>query len=932
MNRLSTKRRLLVPEVVQTSGMDCGPAALACLLQGYGIPANYGRLREACQTDVDGTSIDDLEAVAGQMGLEAEQVMMPVDHLLLPEAEALPAIVVTRLPGGFTHFVLVWRRHGPLVQVMDPAVGRRWLGARQFLDDVYVHTQLMAARDWHAWAASDGLGRPLERRLRALGLRGARGLVAGATGAADWRALARLDAVARLGELLVAGGVRRGREARNLVRALLDRGEDARPGQPEVVPAAYWSARPASAAAGRAEEVLVRGAVLLRVRGRYPKTSAGTPAPERNRNVPAAAAPGLAAVLGEPASRPARTLLRLVGGTGLLGLVVLALGLVLAAGGGVLEALLLRAVLDAGRDLVLPAQRLAAAGAFLACAAAILLLETGVAAGLLRLGRRLEGRLRVAFLEKLRRLPERYFGSRPTSDTAERAHAVHQVRVLPRLTGDFVRSAVALAITVAAVAWVDPASAPLAAAAALLAAGVPLALVPLLQGLDLRARTHAGALSLFYFDALLGLAAIRAHGAEQAVRREHESLLVEWGRASRRLLRWTVALEGLQALTGFGLAGWLLVRHAGQVADAGGALLLAYWALSLPGLGEEITRLVRQYPGHRNVTLRLLEPLGTPEETEQDTAPPPDRLLDAPSPGRGVAVRCEGVTVQAAGRTILEDVSLTIPAGSQVAVVGASGAGKSTLLGLFLGWHRAAAGQLLIDGAPLDAAGRDRLRAETAWVDPAVQLWNRPLAQNLLYGAPDEDPGLVRQALHPADLLEVLRRLPQGLQTPLGEGGGLLSGGEGQRVRLGRAMLRPEARLVLLDEPFRGLDRPKRRELLRRARSLWRGATLLCVTHDVGETRQFERVLVIDGGRVVEDGPPVVLALDPGSRYRALLDAEESVREGLWASPSWRRLRLEAGRLVEGESPCVPRAAERNGAVAVAGPAAPSGSGREGGR
>ena len=124
---LSKKRRLFVPEVIQTSAMDCGPAVLKCLLEGFGIPVNYGRLREACQTDVDGTSIDTLEDVARRLGLDAEQVILPVDHLLLPEAEALPAIVVTRQPNGFTHFVLLWRRHGPFVQVMDPGVGRRWL-------------------------------------------------------------------------------------------------------------------------------------------------------------------------------------------------------------------------------------------------------------------------------------------------------------------------------------------------------------------------------------------------------------------------------------------------------------------------------------------------------------------------------------------------------------------------------------------------------------------------------------------------------------------------------------------------------------------------------------------------------------------------------------------------------------------------------------
>ena len=137
------------------------------------------------------------------------------------------------------------------------------------------------------------------------------------------------------------------------------------------------------------------------------------------------------------------------------------------------------------------------------------------------------------------------------------------------------------------------------------------------------------------------------------------------------------------------------------------------------------------------------------------------------------------------------------------------------------------------------------------------------------------------------------------LQTWLGEGSALVSGGEGQRVRLGRGLLRRGVRLVILDEPFRGFDRERRRELLARARQWWRTATLLCITHDVGETRGFARVLVVEAGQIVEDGVPADLAARPSSRYRALLEAEREVREGLWSSGVWRRLRLEGGRLVE---------------------------------
>ena len=180
-----------------------------------------------------------------------------------------------------------------------------------------------------------------------------------------------------------------------------------------------------------------------------------------------------------------------------------------------------------------------------------------------------------------------------------------------------------------------------------------------------------------------------------------------------------------------------------------------------------------------------------------------------------------------------------------------------------------------------------------------MQLWNRTLLDNLTYGANGEGDISAARVLEDADLYGVLERLPDGLQTHLGEGGGLVSGGEGQRVRLGRGLFRSGARLVILDEPFRGLDRGKRRALLEKVSAIWRGVTLLCITHDVSETRGFERVLVIDQGRVVEDGAPGALADESSSAYRALLDAEDKLRADVWSSETWRRQRLDAGRLRE---------------------------------
>lgn len=265
----------------------------------------------------------------------------------------------------------------------------------------------------------------------------------------------------------------------------------------------------------------------------------------------------------------------------------------------------------------------------------------------------------------------------------------------------------------------------------------------------------------------------------------------------------------------------------------------------------------------------------------------------------GVAIVMRAVNVVAAGQTILEDINLTIEPGAHVAIVGSSGAGKSSLFGLLLGWHRAAQGHLLVDGCALEARQLEELRRHTAWVDPSIQLWNRSLLQNLRYGTNGDAVTSIGNVIDSADLNRTLQQLPDGLQAALGEGGSLLSGGEGQRVRLGRAMMKTRIRLVLLDESFRGLDRESRNALLAHARKAWPGATLLCITHDVGATRSFERVLVVEAGRIVEDGAPAELLRQAGSRYNELLQAEESVRSGLWSGAAWRRMQIKRGQLCE---------------------------------
>ncbi len=844
---MKQRARLIVPEVVQTSNMDCGPAALKSLLDGFGIPVNYGRLREACQTDVDGTSIDTIEEVANQLGLQAEQIMLPADHVLLTEARALPAIAVVVLPNGVTHFVIVWRRFGRFVELMDPAVGRRWVTAARFVSDLYVHQQAVDAADWREYAGSEDFLAPLRSRLQLLGIR-SNDAIGNATKDPGWRSLAALDAGVRMLESLASSkAVDRGPESARLLDTLLEHDNN--------IPEHYWSVRPRSKNDG---QLVMRGAVLVRAIGPSPAD--------------APTSPELLAALRQRSARPGRELVRLLRADGVFTPASIGIALALSAAAVIVEAVLLRSLLSAGRELL---------AATIAFSITLLLLEIPLTTSLLRFGRRLEIRLRIAFLEKIPRLGDRYFQSRLKSDMAERSHSLHLIRRLPEMGGQFLRYAFEIVFTAAGIVWLDPVSAPIAILAAFAAIAIPLASQPLLMERDLRLRTHAGALSHFYLDALLGLIAIHTHGGQPAVRREHESLLTDWARAGLNLQRAVISLETLQFLAGFGLAIWLLASHLARGGQSGAVLLLVYWALNLPALGQEVALIAWQYPAYRNVTLRLLEPLGA---IEQQPAPVSAHKLQLGAP---VSITFDNVGVVAAGHQILRDINLSIPAGSHVAVVGASGAGKSSLAGLLLGWHRPASGRVLVDGLELDDSRLHQLRAHTAWVDPAVQLWNRPLAENLRYGSA-ETAG-IDHVIAAAELQRVIDRLPNGIENPLGEAGGLVSGGEGQRVRLARAMLRPDVRLVILDEPFRGLDSEQRHLLFTRARELWRDATLIFISHDIQEAMSFERVLVMEEGTIVEDGR--------GPRLQAMLDAERALREEFWEGAEWRHLRLQDGHL-----------------------------------
>ena len=915
-------KKFFAPEVIQTSEMDCGPASLKTLLDGFGIPVNYGRLREACQTDVDGTSIDTLEDLAVQLGLEAEQVMLPVDYLLLPEAQALPAIVVVLLPNGMTHFLVVWGRFGNFLQIMDPATGRRWPTWKKFINEVFVHRYPVPAQDWRDWAGTDGLLSPLRHRLLDLNIDPAiiDRLVEDAVQDPGWKPLATLDAAARMVDAIVrAGGIEPGKEAGQVLERFFSmsltqaappfiNGVTEQPPPAALsIPETYWSVQPIEGpeTSGEPERLMLRGAVLIRVLGRRSSEVDEAVALEDKITAGKELPTDLQNALSEPAYHPEREVWNSLKQDGLLTPIVLITAVALATTTVLFEALLFQGIIQIGNVLTSAWQRIAAFGILLAFVIAPLLLEYPIGSIVLRMGRRLEARLRISLLEKIPRLGDRYFHSRLTSDMTQRAYDLRSLRNLPSLGVSLLRTAFQLILTTIGVIWLDPINAPLAILGTIFFFGLTFLTRPILEEQDLRLRTQTGALSRFYLDALLGLVPAKTHGAERSMRRQHEVQLLEWIHSGREYYNLANYVRSVGALLYSSFAILIVLNYILRGGQPGEILLLFYWTLSLPTLGQTLAFLIQQYPMQRNRVLRLLEPLSTPEE--ETTWAPTAEFRPARQQTGGslqpVGIQMESVHLQIGGHTILEEIDLQIKPGEHVAIVGPSGAGKSSLVGLMLGWHRPISGQIRIDDAILDGEGLQILRQETAWVDPAVRLWNRSMYENLQYGSETGDVSSLSSVMNSANLLDVIERLPEGMKTVLGEGGGLVSGGEGQRVRLGRAFLRKDARLVILDEPFRGLDRAQRRQLLQEARQHWQASTLICITHDVSETLGFPRVIVIEDGRIVEDGDPALLSQQTDGRYHNMLEAEENVREGLWASDEWQRFNLVGGRLTSDQQP-----------------------------
>lgn len=557
----------------------------------------------------------------------------------------------------------------------------------------------------------------------------------------------------------------------------------------------------------------------------------------------------------------------------------------LAAGAAVLQAALLSRALDAaflrGAGLRALAPLLAGLVA-LALGRALLLWAQEL------LAQRYSGALRSAVRDRLVRrqlaLGPRFAWGERTGELANTllggvdALDPYLAQYLPQV----VLAAFAPALVAAAAACVDPLS-----ALVLLLTGPLIPLFAWLVGGAARERTRRqwatlARLAARFLDALAGLSTLRAFGCAedeaQRIERAGERYRALTFAVLRLALLSALVLEALATLGTAVIAvevGLRLLYARVQFADALFVLLLApefYRPLRALGTAFHAGLSGREAAERIGTLLTAPCPNAAPAVLVDDgSGPRPAAAKSTAAP----AVRFEAVSfAHGPGHPpALDALTLELPAGATVALVGPTGAGKTTAAHLLLRFLEPQGGRITVDGAPLASSAPEAWRRRTAWVSQRPHIFHGTLRENLLLARADASREEIERAAAASGLDAVLSRLPRGLETCVGEGGERLSGGEAQRLALARAFLK-DAPVLVLDEPTAWLDAVSEAAVLLALARLRRGRTVLLIAHRLTTAAAADRVVVMGHGRVLQAGQPAELASARGPYARLLAAAE----------------------------------------------------------
>ncbi len=362
---------------------------------------------------------------------------------------------------------------------------------------------------------------------------------------------------------------------------------------------------------------------------------------------------------------------------------------------------------------------------------------------------------------------------------------------------------------------------------------------------------------------LQGQAELTIFGASRRYRARMENTELNWHEAQRKQSELTALSQALMLLIG-GIAVmamlWLASGGVGDNTQPGPLIaLFVFCALAAFEALAPVTGAFQHLGQVVASALRITQITGQQPEVQFSTA-----ATDVPEQ---LALRLADVSFAYHGQAqpALDNINLTIPAGAHVAVLGRTGCGKSTLLQLLTRAWDPAQGQILFNDMPLKEMSEPALRKTVSVVPQRVHLFSATLRDNLLLAAPGTADDELRAMLEKVGLHKLLD--DEGLNSWLGEGGRQLSGGELRRLAIARALLH-NAPLMLLDEPTEGLDATTERQILDLLEKEMQGKTVLMVTHRLRGLADFDQIIVMDNGQIIEQGSHAELLAKQGRYYQ----------------------------------------------------------------
>lgn len=428
------------------------------------------------------------------------------------------------------------------------------------------------------------------------------------------------------------------------------------------------------------------------------------------------------------------------------------------------------------------------------------------------------------------------------------------------------------AATVAAIALMFTVSVPMAVGLSLIAGALVVVMFriaaagrPLHHDFASKAAAVDGEMT----DIIGNMPLVRAFGGFLREHRRFDTTVEREMEARRRSLFYLEKLRIFHAVVTIilvlGLLAWGIVLWQTGTATTGDVVLICTLGIAVLHATRDLAVALVDITQHIARLSEALTTLLVPHELR-------DHPEATPLVRRGASVKFEHVQFRyGEGQQIFEDLNLSFMPGERVGLVGPSGAGKSTVFALLQRFYDVQVGRILIDGQDVSRVTQESLRDAIGVVPQDISLFHRSVMENIRYGRPDASDEEVHEAAIAARC-DFIEALPNGMRTLVGERGVKLSGGQRQRIAIARAFLK-NAPLLLLDEATSALDSESEEAIREALGRLMSGRTVIAIAHRLSTVRSFDRVVVMQFGKVVQDGPPDHLVLREGL-YRQLVQRE----------------------------------------------------------